>query len=147
MFRGTHQHSMDSKGRLSVPARFREWLEVQCRGQLVVTIDKDRCLAAYPLPHWEQIEAKWSQLPSFDPAVRKFQRLFVGHAEELSLDAQGRILISPSLRRFANLEKNVVLVGQVHKFEIWDQAFWDARQEEWLNAMDEDFAQLGDLVL
>lgn len=147
MFRGTHQHSMDSKGRLSVPARFREWLEVHCHGQLVVTIDKDRCLAAYPLPHWEQIETKWAQLPNLDPAVRKFQRLFVGHAEELGLDAQGRILISPSLRRFASLEKNVVLVGQVHKFEIWDQVLWDARQEEWLSSMDEDFAQLGDLVL
>ena len=147
MFRGTHQHNMDSKGRLSVPSRFREWLEVHCHGQLVITIDRDRCLVAYPLPHWEEIERKVAQMPSSDPSVRKFQRLFVGHAEELSLDAQGRVLVSPSLRQFASLEKAVVLVGQVHKFEIWDQAIWNQRQEEWLSSMDEDFARLGDLVL
>lgn len=151
MFRGTHRHSLDGKGRLSVPARYRDWLAAHCDGQVVLTIDvqnreAERCLVAYPLPHWEKVEQAIAALPSTDPVVRRFQRLFVGHSEELRLDNQARILISPGLRRFAGLEKDVVLVGQIHKFEIWDASRWDACQESWL-ANPEDFASLNGLVL
>ncbi|AEK59297.1 MULTISPECIES: division/cell wall cluster transcriptional repressor MraZ [Acidithiobacillus] len=152
MFRGTHRHSLDGKGRLSVPARFRDWLASHCDGQLVVTIDpfsqtqEERCLVAYPLPHWEALEQRVASLPGNNPTARRFQRLFIGHSEELRLDAQARILLSPGLRQFANLEKDVVLVGQIEKFEIWDAVRWDASQENWLAAR-EDFSSLGDLVL
>ncbi|MHB8247943.1 MAG: division/cell wall cluster transcriptional repressor MraZ [Acidithiobacillus sp.] len=151
MFRGTHRHSLDSKGRLNIPARFRDWLSAHCDGQLVVTIDvqnqeNEHCLVAYPLPHWETVEKAIAALPSTNATARRFQRLFVGHSEELRLDSQSRILLSPNLRRFAGLEKDLVLVGQIHKFEIWDAARWDACQESWLADAD-DFAALGDLVL
>ena len=147
MFRGTHQHSMDSKGRLSVPARFREHLEQSCGGQMVLTIDRDHCLTAYPLPQWEEIERKLAEMSSTDPIVRKFQRLFVGYAEELALDAQGRVLISPTLRGFAQLEKQVILVGQMRKFEIWDQGRWDQYQRESLASLADDFSHLGEITL
>ena len=151
MFRGTHRHSLDSKGRMNVPARFRDWLNAHCDGQLVVTIDAqsqkgERCLVAYPLPTWEKVERRIAELPSNNPAARQFQRLFVGQSEELRLDAQARILLSPNLRKFAELDKELVLVGQIDKFEIWDAARWDACQEIWLSGAD-GFASLGDLIL
>ena len=151
MFRGTHRHSLDSKGRMNVPARFRDWLIAHCDGQLVVTIDAqsqkgERCLVAYPLPTWERVERRIAELPSNNPAARQSQRLFVGQSEELRLDAQARILLSPNLRKFAELDKELVLVGQIDKFEIWDAARWDACQETWLAGAD-GFASLGDLIL
>lgn len=147
MFRGTHFHNMDSKGRLSVPARFREELEQLCAGQMVVTIDGDRCLVVYPLPHWEEIERKLADLPSTDPVVRKFQRLFIGYAEELVLDAQGRVLISPALRGFAQLEKQVVMIGRTRKFEIWDRAVWAPYEADALKTLAADLSSLGGLSL
>ncbi|EGQ61214.1 mraZ protein, partial [Acidithiobacillus sp. GGI-221] len=100
----------------------------------------------YPLPTWEKVERRIAELPSNNPAARQFQRLFVGQSEELRLDAQARILLSPNLRKFAELDKELVLVGQIDKFEIWDAARWDACQETWLSGAD-GFACLGDLVL
>ncbi|WP_436395303.1 division/cell wall cluster transcriptional repressor MraZ [Acidithiobacillus ferriphilus] len=151
MFRGTHRHSLDSKGRMNVPARFRDWLSAHCDGQLIITIDAqsregERCLVAYPLPTWEKVERRIAELPSNNTAARQFQRLFVGQSEELRLDAQGRVLLSPNLRKFAELDKELVLVGQIDKFEIWDAARWDICQENWLANAD-SFASLGDLVL
>ncbi|MDD5278445.1 MAG: division/cell wall cluster transcriptional repressor MraZ [Acidithiobacillus sp.] len=151
MFRGTHRHNLDSKGRMNVPARFRDWLNAHCDGQIVVTIDVqsrpgEHCLVAYPLPTWEKVEARVAELPGNNPAARQFQRMFVGQSEEMRLDSQARILLSPNLRRFAEIDKELVVVGQINKFEIWDAQCWDRYQENSLNNND-GFASLGDLIL
>ena len=125
MFRGVAQLNLDSKGRLAVPARFRDALTARCSGHLVVTADSDRCLLIYPLPDWEPIEQKLMALSSFNAQIRELQRRLVGYAEDVVMDATGRILVPPALRRYAQLDKAVVLVGQGHKFELWNKDHWD----------------------
>lgn len=132
MFRGVSTLNLDSKGRLGIPTKYREALLRSCGGQMVATVDRDHCLLLYPLPEWEEIERKLVKLPSFNPQARRLQRLLIGHATECELDGAGRILLSPPLREFAGLNKGVVLIGQGNKFELWDQAAWDARRAEWL---------------
>ena len=130
MFRGVAQLNLDSKGRLAVPARFRDALTARCSGHLVVTADSDRCLLVYPLPDWEPIEQKLMALSSFNAQIRELQRRLVGYAEDVVMDATGRILVPPALRDYAQLEKAAVLVGQGHKFELWSKDGWDARMEK-----------------
>ncbi len=132
MFRGVNALNLDSKGRLAIPTRYRESLNHQCNGQMVVTVDRDHCLLLYPLPEWEEIERKLVRLPSFNKHARRMQRLLIGHATECEMDANGRILLPPPLREFAALQKAVVLIGQGNKFEIWSEDAWDARRAEWL---------------
>jgi len=130
VFRGVAQLNLDSKGRLAVPARFRDALTARCSGHLVVTADSDRCLLIYPLPDWEPIEQKLMALSSFNAQIRELQRRLVGYAEDVMMDATGRILVPPALRNYAQLEKAAVLVGQGHKFELWSKDGWDARMEK-----------------
>jgi MraZ protein len=130
VFRGVAQLNLDSKGRLAVPARFRDALAARCSGHLVVTADSDRCLLIYPLPDWEPIEQKLMALSSFNAQIRELQRRLVGYAEDVMMDATGRILVPPALRNYAQLEKAAVLVGQGHKFELWSKDGWDARMEK-----------------
>jgi transcriptional regulator MraZ len=130
MFRGVSSLSLDSKGRLAVPTRYRELLMRHCNGQLVITVDRDLCLLLYPLPEWEEIERKLVKLPSFNKQVRRLQRLLIGHATEVELDTSGRILVPPLLRKFASLNKSVVMIGQGNKFEIWDESAWNAHSAE-----------------
>lgn len=125
MFRGVAQLNLDTKGRLAVPARFRDALTERCAGQLVVTADTDRCLLIYPLPDWEPIEQKLMSLSSFNARIRELQRRLVGYAEDVVMDATGRILVPPALRAFAQLEKSAVLVGQGSKFELWNNDSWE----------------------
>ena len=125
MFRGIAQLTLDSKGRLAVPARHRDLLLERCGGHLVVTADADRCLLIYPLPDWELIQHKLEGLSNLDPRVRELQRRLIGFAVDVGMDGAGRVLISPALRQFAQLEKNVVLVGQGKKFELWNQDSWE----------------------
>jgi MraZ protein len=127
VFRGVCIVNLDAKGRLAVPAKYRERLQASCDSQLVVTVDRDRCLLLYPEPEWEVIEGKLAALPSFDGASRAIQRLYIGNAQEVEMDAQGRILIPPTLRDFASLDKRVAFVGQGSKFELWDEPAWNAR--------------------
>ena len=129
MFRGVAQLSLDSKGRLAVPARHREALLARCAGRLVMTADFDKCLLLYPLPDWEPIQQKLMGLSSLNPRIRDLQRQLVGYAEDIELDSAGRVLISPALRNFAGLTKSVVLVGQGSKFELWDREKWEAALE------------------
>lgn len=124
MFRGVAQLHLESKGRLAVPARHRDALLERCAGHLVVTADADRCLLIYPLPDWELIQQKLEGLSNLDPRVRELQRRLIGFAVDVDMDGAGRVLISPELRRFAQLEKNVVLVGQGRKFELWNEERW-----------------------
>ncbi|MDA8362386.1 MAG: division/cell wall cluster transcriptional repressor MraZ [Gammaproteobacteria bacterium] len=134
MLRGLNELSLDSKGRLAVPTRYRETLERHCDGRMVVTVDRDRCLLLYPLPDWEEIERKLVKLPSYNESARRLQRLLIGHATECELDGSGRILLPPPLREFASLEKSVVLIGQGNKFEIWDATTWNTQRTDWLAA-------------
>jgi MraZ protein len=111
---------------------------------MVLTVDRDHCLLLYPLPDWEEIERKLVRLPSFNKQARRLQRLLIGHATECELDGNGRILLPPPLREFAGLEKDVVLIGQGNKFEIWDAATWHTRRAEWLEEGAEAFGDLPD---
>lgn len=131
MFRGVNHITMDAKGRLAFPARIREKLSDQCQGQIVVTVDtQSRCLLVYPMPVWEIIEQQIQDLPSMNQAVRRFQRLVIGYATDLEFDSAGRVLLPPSLRDYAGLEKKLVLVGQGKKMELWDEASWLAEIEQ-----------------
>jgi MraZ protein len=133
VFRGNNEINMDAKGRMAIPARYRDALAAGCDGQLVATIDiEDRCLFLYPLPAWREIEAQIAKLPTFNPDTRRLQRLLIGHARELEIDSNGRVLIPPELRTYAGLDKEVVLVGQGHRFELWSTASWAAAREQWL---------------
>jgi MraZ protein len=133
VFRGSNEINMDAKGRMAVPSRYRDALLAQGDGQLVATIDiEDRCLFLYPLPAWQEIETQIARLPTFNPDTRRLQRLLIGHARELELDGNGRVLIPPELRSYAGLEKQVVLVGQGHRFELWSTDNWNACREQWL---------------
>jgi MraZ protein len=125
VFRGIAQLSLDSKGRLVVPARHRDALLERCSGHLVITADADRCLLVYPLPDWELIQQKLEGLSNLDPRVRELQRRLIGFAVDADMDSAGRLLISPALRGYAQLDKNVVLVGQGKKFELWNEESWD----------------------
>lgn len=125
MFRGASLVNLDSKGRLVIPTRYRVLLNEKSQGQMVCTIDlHQRCLLLYPLPEWEIIEQKLSQLSSMNLAERRVQRLLLGHASECQMDSAGRLLLAGTLRQHANLVKEVMLVGQFNKFEIWDEQTW-----------------------
>src|SRR3954447_3775103 len=118
MFRGATKVTLDSKGRLAMPTRYRERVLERSNGRLVATVDrKDRCLLLYPLPEWEEIERKLMRLPTLNEVARRLQRLMVGHATDLDLDAHGRLLIPPTLREYAGLMRQAVLVGQGTRFE------------------------------
>ncbi|MDC9581001.1 division/cell wall cluster transcriptional repressor MraZ [Xenorhabdus sp. PR6a] len=125
MFRGATLVNLDSKGRLTVPARYRDMLNEESTGQLVCTIDLHQpCLLLYTLPEWEIIEEKLSRLSSMNPAERRVQRLLLGHASECQMDSAGRLLLAGTLRQHAGLTKEVMLVGQFNKFELWDEQVW-----------------------
>jgi MraZ protein len=130
MFRGENKVTLDAKGRLALPTRYREGIVEDAAGHLVLTIDhSDRCLLLYTLPDWEEIERKLSKLPALNPLARGLQRLMIGHAAELELDSSSRVLIPPNLRDYAGLTRDVVLSGQGTRFELWDEALWAAQRE------------------
>jgi MraZ protein len=124
VFRGVTHLALDNKGRLAIPAKHRETLAARDAGRLVLTADPGHCLLLYPLSEWEPIQQRLMALSSFNDKLRNLQRLLVGHADDVVLDAAGRILVPPALRQFAVLDKRVVLVGQGNKFELWDETKW-----------------------
>ncbi len=134
--------AVDAKGRMAMPARYRERLLESCGGHLIVTVDRDHCLLVYPLPEWEIIENKLIELPSLNKQARLLQRLYIGYATELEMDAQGRILLPVMLREYANLGKKTVLIGQGKKFEIWDELVWTESQADWVAAVQADSDEL-----
>jgi len=127
---------------MALPARYRERLLDSCGGRLVVTVDRDSCLLVYPLPEWEVIENKLIALPSLNKQARLLQRLIIGHATELEMDGQGRILLPSMLRDYAGLQKKAVLIGQGKKLEIWDEATWNESQQQWLAEVQADNGEL-----
>ena len=134
MFRGVHYISLDGKGRLAVPARQRDPMRAAGGGRLVVTIDiGSPCLLIYPLPEWERIERDVQALPTMKPAIKRFQRLFLGHATDLELDGSGRILLPQALRDYAQLDagdRKLVLMGLSNKLELWSEALWAGEREQ-----------------
>jgi len=127
MFRGVTTVNLDSKNRLVVPTRYRDALLVNGAGRVVVTADPSQCLLLYPLPEWEPIEKKLNALSDFNPKTRSLKQLLVGYAHDMEMDSAGRVLLPPMLRKFAELDKNVVLVGQGTKMELWNETRWDAQ--------------------
>ncbi|MDK5706756.1 division/cell wall cluster transcriptional repressor MraZ, partial [Serratia nevei] len=114
-------------------------------GQLVCTIDiNSPCLLLYPLPEWEIIEQKLSRLSSMNPQERRVQRLLLGHASECQMDSAGRLLIAPVLRQHAGLTKEVMLVGQFNKFELWDETTWYQQVKEDIDAEQSDSETLSE---
>jgi MraZ protein len=134
MFRGATKVTLDVKGRMVIPSRYRDELMERAQGKLIFTVDKDQCLLLYPLPEWEQVERKLMSLPSLHARSRKLQRLMVGHATDVELDGQGRVLVPPELREFAGLEQRGMLIGQGNRFELWDETRWNGRRDLWLNS-------------
>ena len=133
MFRGAAKITLDDKGRLVIPARYRERLLERSAGQLVVTVDRDgECLLIYPLNDWELVERRLMDLPSLHPQSRRLQRLMVGHATDLALDGHGRMLLPPELREFAALGRHAMLIGQGSRCELWDESRWSERRAAWL---------------
>jgi transcriptional regulator MraZ len=137
VFRGATKVTLDAKGRLAIPTRYRERIAARCDGQLVVTVDKDYCLLVYPFPDWEDIEQKLVALPSLNKQARRLQRLMVGYATEIDIDGHGRILLPRELREFAGLGRQAILLGQGNKFELWDEGSWNEKRDAWLNDEDE----------
>lgn len=138
MFRGVTNLSLDSKGRMAVPARYRERLQAESEGRVVVTVDRDGCLLLYPFSEWEAIERELVRLPTLNRQARRLQRLLIGHATECEFDGQGRILVPGPLREFAGIDRRVVLIGQGNKFELWDEEKWNEQRTAWLAADDEE---------
>jgi len=141
MFQGAVALSLDAKGRIAIPARHRDAL-VPDNAPLVITAHPHRCLLVYPQAAWEPISEKIVSMPGLDQRTATLKRLLVGFAQTEDLDAAGRVLVAPSLRQWAGLEKQLWLVGQGSHFELWSEAGW-LRQQEAMFALDGDTLPAG----
>ena len=141
MFMGEYNHTIDAKGRLIIPAKFREDLG----GEFVVTKGMDGCLYLYPFDAWKEFEEKLRAMPvTVNKDSRKFARFFMAGATTVELDKQGRILIPPVLREFAGLTKNIVVTGVLDRVEIWDRDRWnDYSQYDDLDEIAEHMSEIG----
>ena len=137
MFRGSCLLTVDDKSRIAVPARFRESLMGQSEGRVVVTMSHDRALAIYPWPVWLELERRLQELPGGDPANRALLEMLLGHADERWLDGQGRLLLSPSLRQYARLERDAKLLGQGDKLVLWAAQTDEERYERWARVLND----------
>ena len=148
MFRGSSYHKIDSKGRIIIPTRFQVALKAGLNYGLMLSC-LDGGLVAYPFDVWKKIEERIQSLEEISRAMRRFRRVFVGGACECALDAQNRILVPQTLRDYANLEKDIVLVGVLDHFEIWSNDKWK-KENQMLDEEDmqreeviQDIAKLG----
>jgi MraZ protein len=124
MFRGRYEHTIDAKGRTSLPARYRDVLAGMGERRIVLTNALDKCLNAYAMPKWIEFEDKIAKLPRFDPAVQQLKRIYVSGAVECEIDDSGRILVPPTLRDWAGLTKDVLWAGSGEYAELWDKKTW-----------------------
>ena len=143
MLTGEFNHSIDSKGRLIIPSKLRDSLGEH----FVITKGMDGCLFLYPENEWEAFEDKLRTLPLTNKKAREFKRFFLGSAVDGEIDTQGRILISTSLRTYANLDKEVVLAGVLDKVEIWSKDAWEARTAEIEENIEDIASDMEDLGL
>ena len=139
MFKGEYNHTVDTKGRLIVPAKFREILG----DVFVVTKGLDGCLFVYPNSEWEKIEEKFREIPLTGKDARKFTRFFFGSAADCELDKQGRVLIPANLREYAGLGKEVVLIGVLNRIEVWSKERYLEEECEDMDDIAEKMAALG----
>lgn len=141
MFMGEYNHTVDTKGRLIVPSKFRE----QLGEEFVVTKGLDGCLFVYTNTEWKNIEEKFKSISMISKDTRKFARFFFAGAAAVELDKQGRILLPPVLREYAGLQKDVVLAGVLNRVEIWDAARWQENtyDEDEMDEIAEHMADLG----
>lgn len=147
MYCGLSTLSLDDKGRLAVPSRYREQLNAASNNQLILTLNPlDRCLWLYPFPEWEIVDSKLQTLPDFDKKSYRTKQMMRAYASECELDNQGRIRIPEILREFADLKKRAVFLGQGNKFEIWDEAVWNRERDEWLRQLDEQPSEPSELL-
>ena len=147
MFRGFSTLSIDSKGRLAIPSRYRGRLSSETGGCLVLTLNPmDRSIWLYPLIEWEFIETKLAELSDFDKQDRRTKQMMRGYAADCQLDAQGRILIPQELRDYAQLKKQAVILGQGNKFEIWDENAWREQRDQWLEQIGNESGVLSDAL-
>jgi MraZ protein len=140
VFRGSSSVALDSKGRVAIPSRYRDYLASTCNNQLVLTLNPldQSCLWLYPLPQWEVIDLRLQELSDFDKKYRRTKQMMRGYATDCELDGQGRILIPGTLREYAGLDKHVVFLGQSHKFELWDETAWNRERDEWLEQVGQE---------
>ncbi len=139
MFRGRYEHTIDAKGRTSLPARYRDVLSSVGERRVILTSALDPCLVAYTAPEWMAFEERLAKLPQFDSAVQKLKRLYVSGAVECEVDDSGRILIPATLRDYAHLKKDVLWAGSGKYAELWDVTLWKKHFE----TNDEERAQIG----
>lgn len=151
MFRGQYEHTMDGKGRISVPARFREVLAEHDESgeqadRIILTRTFEQCLVAYPMDKWLNFEEKIRELPQFNPNVQQLKRVYIAGAVEASIDSHGRLLVPSGMRDYAELDRNCVWVGQLDTFELWSQRHWQGAVDEALEDpqdLNEAMADLG----
>jgi transcriptional regulator MraZ len=146
MFRGRYEHTIDAKGRTSLPARYRDVLSSIGERRVILTSALDPCLVAYTAPEWSAFEERLAKLPQFDSAVQKLKRIYVSGAIECEVDDSGRILVPPTLREHAHLKKDVLWAGSGKYAELWDAQAWkkffetDAEERQQISAR---LAELG----
>ncbi|MDL2329020.1 division/cell wall cluster transcriptional repressor MraZ [Desulfosarcina sp. OttesenSCG-928-A07] len=126
LFRGSSSHTIDTKGRIIIPSRFRDVIDANGDDHITIT-RMDGCLYAYTTEQWNKISLQFSERPNKSAAMRRFERIFVGESAECKFDAQGRILIPQTLKEYAKLEKEIVLLGLLKRFEIWSK---ESRENE-----------------
>ena len=132
LFRGISSASIDKKGRLGLPQKFREIYRSNSAGKLVVTIDtRDRCLLIYPLNEWDLVQRRLESLSNVHQGTRMLQRRLIGHATDLEMDKSGRILLPSVLRKYAFLKNKTILIGQGNKLEAWSEKVWEDQMESW----------------
>lgn len=132
VFRGRYEHTVDGKGRTSLPARFRDVLAGLGESRLVITTGLEPCLVAYPLREWEAFEERLARLPSFDKSVAMLKRLYVSGAVECDLDKLGRLQLTADLREHAGLTRDVTWAGMGKNIELWDKERWTALKQSTL---------------
>ena len=143
MFMGEYSHSIDAKGRLIIPSKFRE----QLGEEFVLTKGLDGCLFVFPNDEWKSFEEKLRALPLTNKSARTFSRFFVAGATSCELDKQGRILVPATLREFAGLEKDVVLTGNINRIEIWSKEQWSENNNyDDMDAIAENLTDLGIVI-
>lgn len=149
MFRGSSRFTLDAKGRMVLPTRYREVLRQQQDPAVVVTIHPlDRSLLLYPLRAWEAVERKLATLSDADRNSRRTKQMMRGHAVDYQLDAQGRVLIPRTLREYAglSLKQSCLCSGQGEKLEIWDASTWEQQRDEWLQQVESGAADASELL-
>ncbi|MGC4375537.1 division/cell wall cluster transcriptional repressor MraZ [Fictibacillus sp. Mic-4] len=139
MFMGEYQHNIDDKGRMIIPAKFREELG----NTFILTRGMDQCIFGYPLEEWKVLEEKLKKLPFTKKDARAFTRFFFSGATECQLDKQGRVNIAPPLREYAKLEKDCVVLGVSNRIEIWSKSIW----EEYFQESEESFGEIAESLM